>query len=78
MNGKGNGITSGILALLAATVLACGTIQGGSGKSATETGGGSDKYITADENYGVGLQKFTVSDGPAAPAADGFGPSLQP
>lgn len=74
-----NGITSGILAILAATVLACGTIKGASGKAGSEVGGG-DNYLTADDGYGVGSWDPTgIGVGSAgAPAADGFSPSLQP
>lgn len=54
MDSKPKKITSGILAVLTATVVACGSIQGAAGRPDVQAGGGSN-YITADGSYGVGL-----------------------
>lgn len=78
MDIKRRHITGGILAVLAATVFACGAVQGSSGKATSEVGGG-DNYLTADQNYGVNSRDTTQSGGSSgAPAADVIGPSLQP
>jgi hypothetical protein len=47
-------ITTGIVAILAATVVACGSIQAASGKGEMQPGGGSN-YLSADQSYGLGL-----------------------
>jgi len=54
MNGKSGRITSGILAVLAATVVACGSSQAASGQADPARDGGSN-YLTADASYGIGL-----------------------
>jgi hypothetical protein len=75
---KRNAITNGILALLAATVVACGALQGASGKAGLEPGPG-DNYLTADERHGIGLDGSSAFRGSAGgPTAEGSGPSLQP
>lgn len=77
MDSKRNRVTNGILALLMATVIACGTVQGASGKTGSGSSGG-DVYITSDE-HGTGMRTSNNPGGPAvAPTTDGFGPSLQP
>jgi hypothetical protein len=72
-------ITGSILAVLTAAVVACGSMQGASGKPGSG-GGGGDSYLTADGSYGVGARDATSVPGGigGGPAADGSGPSLQP
>ena len=73
---KRSRITSGILAVLAASVIACGTVQGASGKAGSGSGSG-DVFITSDEQ-GTGVRTGSGYGGPAGVPADGVGPSLQP
>lgn len=76
MNGKRR-LTSGILAVLAATVIACGAVQGASGKGMSDSGSG-DIYITADEQ-GTGVRTSLNRVAPAVgPVVDASGTSLQP
>jgi hypothetical protein len=72
-------ITSGILALLTATVVACGSIQGASGMTGFGIGGG-DNYLMANDTYGQGGRDASSGgSGPAvAPAETLDGPQLQP
>jgi hypothetical protein len=65
MKSKSGRITSGILAVLAATVVACGSSQAASGQADPARGGGAN-YLAADGSYGVGLQHADLnSDYPA-------------
>lgn len=79
MDIKRSTFTSGILAVLTAAVLACGTIQGASGKVSPGTGGG-DNYLTANDTYGQGVQSANNSgSGPSVAPTDALnGPQLQP
>jgi hypothetical protein len=70
-------ITSGILALLTATVVACGSIQGAAGKADLQRGGGAN-YLTADQTYGIGSGTADSAGGPGAAPSEASGPSLQP
>jgi hypothetical protein len=54
MKSRGDRITSGILAVLAATVVACGSSQAASGQADPARDGGAN-YLTADGSYGIGL-----------------------
>jgi hypothetical protein len=54
MKSTSDRITSGILAVLAATVVGCGSIQAASGQADPGRDGGAN-YLTADASYGVGL-----------------------
>ena len=54
MNGKSGRITSGILAVLAATVVACGSSQAASGRAEPARDAGAN-YLSADGNYGTAL-----------------------
>ena len=47
-------ITSGILAVLAATVVACGSSQAASGRAEPARDAGAN-YLSADGNYGMAL-----------------------
>jgi len=54
MKSKSGRITSGILAVLAATVVACGTSQAASGRAEPARDAGAN-YLSADGNYGIVL-----------------------
>jgi hypothetical protein len=75
--------TGGILAVLVATVVACGSIQGATGKADPQLGGGMN-YLTADGSYGVGLAHGEVNgetsqvSGTSSAPGDASVPSLQP
>lgn len=77
MDSKRRQITRGILAVLAATVVACGSIQGATGQTDPARGGGTS-YLTADENYGSALLQRDNTSGPSAASGDNSGPLLQP
>lgn len=79
MDSKRSRITSGILAVLAATVVACGSVSAGSGGQKLG-GANGDIYITADDHYGINPRNASSSGGGAASApGDAIdGPQLQP
>jgi hypothetical protein len=54
MKSKSGRITSGILAVLAATVVACGSSQAASGRAEPARDAGAN-YLSADGNYGIVL-----------------------
>jgi len=54
MKSKSGRITSGILAVLAATVVACGSSHAASGQADPARDAGAN-YLSADGNYGRGL-----------------------
>jgi len=54
-------ITGGILAVLTATVVACGSIQGSAGSGDAHRGGGGANYLTADDSHGVGLARPDIN-----------------
>jgi hypothetical protein len=61
MNNRSRRITGSILAVLAATVVACGAIQGSAGTTDPQHGGGGAQYLTADDSYGVGLRRPDIN-----------------
>jgi hypothetical protein len=74
---RGELITRGILAVLAATIIACGSASAGS--ASHERGGGGSAYITADAEHGVGLQTGGDPGGGIGAPGDALGgPQLQP
>ena len=60
MKSNSGRITGGILAVLAATVLACGAIQGAAGHPSAASEGGAN-YLTADGSYGIGLKRAEIN-----------------
>ena len=60
MNGTSGRITGGILAVRAATVLACGAIQGAAGRVDLEPGEGAS-YLSAGDNYGLGVSRGAIN-----------------
>lgn len=52
--------TGGTLAVLAATVVACGSIQGAAGQADPARGGGTI-YLTDGEGYGTGLLRPEIN-----------------
>jgi hypothetical protein len=71
------GITSGILAVVAATIIACGSASAGSASHARGDGGSA--YITADDQQGVGLHNGGGPNGGIGAPGDAIsGPQLQP
>lgn len=84
MNNRRGRITGSILAVLAAIVVACGSIQGSAGTADPQRGGGAN-YLAADDSYGVGLARPDIA-GSTVPAeartdgycANGWCPPLEP
>jgi hypothetical protein len=72
-------ITSGILALLAATVVACGSASAGSAGHRVGAPGGGENYLAANDSYGQSLMGASkVSGGPSvAPSEAVDGPQFQ-
>ena len=64
MKSKNGRITSGILAVLAATVVACGSSQAASGRADPARDGGAN-YLSADGNYGTALAPVGMNAAPA-------------
>ena len=60
MKSKSGRITSGILAVLAATVVACGTSQAASGRAEPARDAGAN-YLSADGNYGTALAPMNAA-----------------
>jgi hypothetical protein len=78
VDSKRKRITSGILAVLAATVVACGSVGAGSEGRPAEEHPSDGNYITADDYYGVGPQiRSTRGGDDGAPRAVDEG-MLQP
>ena len=75
VNKRRGRITGSILAVLAATVVACGSIQGSAGKADPQRQGGGANYLTADDSYGVGLAHIADSTVPAEARTDGYCPN---
>lgn len=80
MDIKRRRITGGILAVLAATVVGCGSANAGSASRESRGSGGGSVYIMADDQHGVGPQNSSRAGGGAAGSlGDALGgPQLQP
>ena len=76
MNNRRGRITGSILAVLAATVVACGSVQGSAGSGDAQPQGGAS-YLTADGSYGVGLGHLDIAGStvPAEARTDGYCPN---
>jgi hypothetical protein len=79
MDIKRRRITGGILAVLTATVVSCGSVNAGSAGHLVDTRGGGDSYLTANDTYGQGLRGANNGGGPSVAPADALdGPQFQP
>ena len=62
MNNRRGRITGSILAVLAATVVACGSIQGAAGSADAQPQGDAN-YLTADNSHDVGPLQTDIHRG---------------
>jgi hypothetical protein len=61
VDSKRKRITGGILAVLTATIVACGSIQGSAGSGDAQRVGGGANYLSEDGNYGIGLSRPDIN-----------------